>query len=387
MFSLDKCQGVTLLALGNGAPDIFSVLAALTSEGQDTAPLAFQELFGAGIFVTTVVAGSIQLRNSFKLARRPFIRDLVFYLSAISWTFAVMYRKSIQTAEAIGFIVLYVIYVTLVIAGQAVNRSMRARRPSSISNDHIINPGNENIYKPTRFRKRRAWIEDLHASADFTDFDPNDRALVIGSQHHRYLPSAADNDSVAGENENQFQDTDDDDIPEEGVVERLTGFAYKEWKAKALFWKFFDIIKIPLEIVLNITNPVIDIDIKGYRWNKYLIMLQCFISPVACAFITEEAFTNVIKGIVVWQVLLMIGAVLALLVMLTTTALKPPRFHFIFAMAGFIVSVIWIYALAQEIVNLLKVTEIFVADHDFMCNRPKSRSGAGLEVLDIPGKD
>ena len=59
-------------------------------------------LTGAGIFVTTVVAGSIQLRSSFKLARRPFIRDLVFYISAVCWTFAVMYRKEIQTAEAVG---------------------------------------------------------------------------------------------------------------------------------------------------------------------------------------------------------------------------------------------------------------------------------------------
>lgn len=57
---------------------------------------------GAGIFVTTVVAGSIQLRSSFKLARRPFIRDVVIYLSAVGWTFAVMYRKEIQTAEAVG---------------------------------------------------------------------------------------------------------------------------------------------------------------------------------------------------------------------------------------------------------------------------------------------
>ena len=51
----------------------------------------------------------------------------------------------------------------------------------------------------------------------------------------------------------QFQDTDDDDIPEEGVVERLTGFAYKEWKAKALFWRFFDIIKVRCLIKFDTT--------------------------------------------------------------------------------------------------------------------------------------
>ena len=36
---------------------------------------------------------------------------------------------------------------------------------------------------------------------------------------------------------------------------------------------------------MNITTPVIDIECNGYRWHKFVIMLQCILSPVTCAFI------------------------------------------------------------------------------------------------------
>jgi len=71
--------GVTIMALGNGAPDIFSSLAGI---GQDRPELVFGELFGAGVFLTTVVAGSVTITQPFKLMERPFLRDVSFYLIA-----------------------------------------------------------------------------------------------------------------------------------------------------------------------------------------------------------------------------------------------------------------------------------------------------------------
>ena len=59
-------------------------------------------LLGAGIFVTTVVAGSINIYDNFKMARRPFLRDNVFYMAAVVWTFIVMYKEDIKIAESIG---------------------------------------------------------------------------------------------------------------------------------------------------------------------------------------------------------------------------------------------------------------------------------------------
>ena len=81
--------GVTILAFGNGAPDIFSSLAGV---GNDRPELVFGELFGAGMFVTTVVAGAICLLRPFHLMKRPFLRDLTFYLIAAFWSFCIFYR-------------------------------------------------------------------------------------------------------------------------------------------------------------------------------------------------------------------------------------------------------------------------------------------------------
>jgi len=56
----DNVAGVTFLAFGNGAPDIFSVVTSIVnSKGNTGAALAIGELFGAGMFVTTVVVGTV----------------------------------------------------------------------------------------------------------------------------------------------------------------------------------------------------------------------------------------------------------------------------------------------------------------------------------------
>ena len=81
--------GVTILAFGNGAPDIF---AALASVNQSRPELLLGGLFGAGIFVTTAVAGSVCLATPFKLMERPFLRDVVFYIAAGFWAFCIFYR-------------------------------------------------------------------------------------------------------------------------------------------------------------------------------------------------------------------------------------------------------------------------------------------------------
>ncbi|NXN71551.1 NCLX protein, partial [Himantopus himantopus] len=101
VFSLTSpLHGVTFLALGNGAPDVFSAVVAFSNPR--TAGLAIGAIFGAGVFVTTVVAGGIALVKPFTAASRPFLRDVIFYMVAVFLTFMVLYFGRITLGEALG---------------------------------------------------------------------------------------------------------------------------------------------------------------------------------------------------------------------------------------------------------------------------------------------
>ncbi len=62
----------------------------------------YRLIVGAGIFVTTVVAGSIAVVRPFEAMQRPFLRDVIFYMAAVFFTFFVLYDKKITLAESLG---------------------------------------------------------------------------------------------------------------------------------------------------------------------------------------------------------------------------------------------------------------------------------------------
>jgi sodium/potassium/calcium exchanger 6 len=95
-------QGVTLLAIGNGAPDIFSVMAAFRHSDPKTTSLAFGALFGAGMYVTCFVVGLIALLGSFPLTKRPFLRDNIFYMIATYWALFMLWENRMDIGVAIG---------------------------------------------------------------------------------------------------------------------------------------------------------------------------------------------------------------------------------------------------------------------------------------------
>lgn len=114
----ENLAGVTVLAFGNGSPDIFTSLAGAP---RGRSELIFGELIGSGLFVTTVIAGAIitirpfqvltisifwlqNVKNSLvQVMDRPFLRDVIFYIGAAYWTFYIFYKGVVTTWEAIGW--------------------------------------------------------------------------------------------------------------------------------------------------------------------------------------------------------------------------------------------------------------------------------------------
>ncbi|WCJ43188.1 Cation/calcium exchanger 5 [Euphorbia peplus] len=104
--------GVTLLALGNGAPDVFASLAAVRSGEYRT---GFGAILSAGTFVSAFVVGFVAIYAApFSVDPSSFVRDVGFYLVAALFLFYVYLSGEITFWQAVGFVGFYVFFVGIV---------------------------------------------------------------------------------------------------------------------------------------------------------------------------------------------------------------------------------------------------------------------------------
>ncbi|GMR45846.1 hypothetical protein PMAYCL1PPCAC_16041, partial [Pristionchus mayeri] len=75
----ENLAGVTFLAFGNGAPDVFTSLASVVSSPQPRADLALGGIMGGSLFVTLIVFSGVVLMRPFKAAVFSSLRDLGFF--------------------------------------------------------------------------------------------------------------------------------------------------------------------------------------------------------------------------------------------------------------------------------------------------------------------
>ncbi|XP_039188424.1 mitochondrial sodium/calcium exchanger protein isoform X1 [Crotalus tigris] len=305
--------GVTFLAFGNGAPDIFSAVVAFSDPR--TAGLAIGAIFGAGIFVTTIVAGGIALIRPFTAASRPFLRDAIFYMVAVFLTFVALYFEQVTLAEALSFLGLYIFYVLTVVVSTWLHKRQRRERlaPPSHPEPEIS-----------------------------TDSEEGDNASVNGEEEYQLLLPLE---------ETTFQI----------LTQSINPLDYRKWRRKPCYWKLFKVCKLPVELVLLLTVPTVDPDRDDQNWKRPLNCLHLITGPLVCILTLKSGTYGLYKfqGVFpVWGFIALVGATLAALLFCTTRNEEPPRCHFLFAFLGFFVSAMWINAAATEVVNILQTLGI-----------------------------
>ncbi|EOA81083.1 uncharacterized protein SETTUDRAFT_144359 [Exserohilum turcica Et28A] len=137
----ESLAGVTLLAFGNGSPDVFSTFAAFRTHA---ASLAVGELIGAACFITAVVSGSMALIRPFQVARKSFVRDVGFFLVAAAFSMGFVVDGKLHLWEAISMVVFYLFYVLFVVGWHWWLNLRKTRRARAVTmRNHYVTPGGE----------------------------------------------------------------------------------------------------------------------------------------------------------------------------------------------------------------------------------------------------
>ncbi|KAI8988316.1 Sodium/calcium exchanger protein-domain-containing protein [Mycotypha africana] len=132
----ESMAGVTVLAFGNGSPDLFSTFTAMNS---GSGSLAIGELIGAAFFIVSVVSGCMGIIRPFRSKRITFMRDATFLTGAIMIMTWIVYHQRICWYHGLILICYYLTYVIVVVMGAyrfPGAETPALPEPKSISIDH-----------------------------------------------------------------------------------------------------------------------------------------------------------------------------------------------------------------------------------------------------------
>eukprot|EP00250_Pteridium_aquilinum_P029632 c39870_g1_i1 orf=37-2016(+) len=307
--------GVTLLAVGNGAPDVFSSVAAFISSDK-AGSIGLSCVLGGALFITTVVSGTVALvtdrgpnkASSQKINMVCFVRDAVFLLGSSAFLVVILLDGKVHLWEAASFLAVYLIYAISVWATEALENRTKEMPPLE---DPLL---------------PKVTTEGL--PMQWTD------SLLHMQNHHYHLHSH----EFEAELEYLFEK--EKNHPVVVKSERLMLSIYKygiEW---------------PLALPRRLTIPVIEEE----RWSRPFAIASCTLAPlfvggvwiVQCSVSTE--LVCVILGMSVC-----LGVALGTLAFMNTENEKPPsRFLWLWLGGGFVMCIVWFYIVADQVVTSLE---------------------------------
>ncbi|GMS92129.1 hypothetical protein PENTCL1PPCAC_14304 [Pristionchus entomophagus] len=350
----ESVAGVTFLAFGNGAPDIFGAIASVLSSPQPKADLALGGLIGGAIFVTLVVHAAVILTTPFKCSIWSTLRDLCFFVVTATLILCFfLFFDQIEIWQPLTFLCIYLIYVTTVFISEHFKKKMKAnkkeedgitisRRSSVIPAISIIDEqgDNESIRKGSVIRRRST-------AHHHNETEDQDGLVVLHNKvYHR--------DTLRSRTETLRRSVA---VSKDGVLTRFFAFLaadYGENEEPSTAFKIKTWIFWPLVTLFKLTIPLADAP-----WSKLLAGIHAVLVPQCILFNTQFLLFVPIEGGPGLYAYAPILSVLLIGLILCVTSNDEPRFYKpIYSALGFLSSVVWIYFISSEVVDVVNMLGI-----------------------------
>lgn len=287
--------GVTLLSLGNGSPDVF---ASIVSFQSGSGEIGLSSVLGGAFFVSCVVVGIINVCVSatsphpVRIDRSSFVRDVCFFVVVLSSLLAILVVGRITIWGAMCFTSLYFVYVSIV------------------SVTHFCREKYEDLVVP------------------ILDAEELDEPVSVDKESPP-MEAEADEEPAAPSTLSQIQDS---------------ACCYLGW-----LWY---LIHLPLYLPRRLTIP----DVSEERWSRPYAIASATLAPILLATLwnSKRGGMGTKEGVTIYLYAALVGLVLGLVALHTTTKATPPKNSlFPWLASGFLMSVLWTYIIAEELVGLL----------------------------------
>ncbi|MCO5582814.1 hypothetical protein L7F22_036714 [Adiantum nelumboides] len=326
--------GVTLLPLGNGAPDVFASIAAFIGAG--VGQVGLNSVLGGGVFVTTVVAGLVSLcivnPQAVELDKRSFIRDVCFYLLTIASLAVILLVGHVYLWSALSFLCIYGLYAIAVAASEFLRK--RPKRPQW-SQIQLL-----------PFTSGPSELEEEEASLHSPLLDTTPLPTTQGGSAVKMLPQWRWASNVAIYSQQSIAKRGESPRPLWGWGEdqELQGL-------QAASSMLVYVLQSPLSLPRRLTIPVVEEN----RWSHKFALASAGLAPVFFALVLDSQDDSTFGANKVMYIgAVLVGLSLATLAFFTTKPESPPRrFLLPWVIGGFCMSIVWFFVVANELVALL----------------------------------
>lgn len=164
----ENLAGVTLLAFGNGSPDLFTSLSNIS---KDDTELMYTQLIGGSTFVTGFVIGIIMIIRPGHIPPRTYVRDVLFFLAAAIFISNSTHDQGYTLIEGIITVGIYFLFLSTVIIDHFyMKRQIK----------NILEHKDEKTNEEKEEMEKRA--EDLESILDFQIRSRKDSSLIINDE-------------------------------------------------------------------------------------------------------------------------------------------------------------------------------------------------------------